>query len=133
MPDAYETDDVEKLGTVIGRADRPVRQHHTFHDDGTGDTDEDWFRISVLSGDSLTVETFSAGGLWECDTAIDISDANMNYLRSANDKSLDDCYSRLSYANETGADQVLHILVRPYVKYNPTANRVGEYIVEFRR
>jgi DNA-binding SARP family transcriptional activator len=130
--DAYEVDDNKEIGTVIDYADLPVRQRHTFHDEGTGDTDEDWYRITLKAGETLTVETFSAGGEWECDTAIDIADAE-HYIRTANDKSEYDRYSRLTYTNETGKDNVYYFLVKPYPKYLPGINRFADYIVEFRR
>jgi hypothetical protein len=130
--DAYEVDDYREIGTVIDYAALPVRQHHTFHDEGTGDTDEDWFRITLRARATLTVETYSAGGEWECDTAIDISDAK-HYIRTANDKSEFDLYSKLTYTNDTGVDQLYFIQVKPYPKYGPGINRFADYIVEFRR
>jgi hypothetical protein len=130
--DADEVDDNKEIGTVVDYADLPVRQHHTFHDEGTGDTDEDWFRINLKAGDRLTVETFSAGGAWECDTAIDITDAE-RYIRTANDKSEVDRYSRLTYTNETGIDRMYYFQVKPYPKYFPGINRYADYLVEFRR
>jgi DNA-binding SARP family transcriptional activator len=130
--DAYEVDDHKEIGTVIEYADLPVRQHHTFHDEGTGDTDEDWYRLSLKAGDTLTVETFSAGGAWECDTAIDIADAG-HYISTANDKSEYDRYSRMAFTNQTGIDKVYYFQVKPYPKYFPGINRWADYIVEFRR
>ncbi len=130
--DAYEVDDNREIGTVIDYSDLPVRQRHTFHDDGTGDTDEDWYRITLKAGETLTVETFSAGGAWECDTAIDIADAE-HYIQTANDKSEYDRYSRLTYTNETGIDKLYYFEVKPYPKYLPGINRFADYIVEFRR
>ena len=132
-PDAYEVDNSRELGTLIDYDALPVRQYHTFHHEGTGDVDWDWFRIFLRAGDSLTVETFSAGGSWECDTAIDIADGEMSYIRSAVDKSDDDLYSLLRYTNDTGVDQMFHILVKPYRKYDRGVNVIGEYIVEVRR
>ncbi len=130
--DAYEEDDSKEIGTVVDYADLPVRQRHTFHDEGTGDTDQDWFRIALGAGDTLTVETFSAGGAWECDTAIDIADAQ-HYIRTANDKSEYDLYSRLTCTNDTGIDQVFFIQVKPWSRYVPGINRFADYILEFRR
>jgi DNA-binding SARP family transcriptional activator len=137
QPDAFEIDDVRNLGTLVSSGRLPLRQRHTFHDEGTGDTDEDWFRIRLGAGESLTVETFSAGGPWECDTAIDISGERTGYIRTVKDKAQDDMYAVLAYVNDTGIDQVFHILVKPYGiepsgKYDPGVNRIGEYIVEFR-
>jgi DNA-binding SARP family transcriptional activator len=130
--DAYEVDDQKELGTIIDDSDLPVRQRHTFHDEGTGDTDEDWFRITLGAGDTLTVETYSAGGAWECDTAISIADAE-HYIRTANDKSEFDLYSRLTYRNETSAERSYYFQVKPYPKYLAGINRFADYIVEFRR
>jgi hypothetical protein len=130
--DPYEDDDYREVGTVIDYAALPVRQRHTFHDEGTGDVDQDWFRITLRPGDTLTAETFSAGGAWECDTAIDISDTE-HYIRTANDKSEDDRYSRLSYTNNSGTEQVFFLQVKPYMKYASGINRFADYIVELRR
>ena len=132
-PDAWEVDNSLELGTVVDYDALPVRQHHTLHHEGTGDTDADWFRIMIRAGDSLTVETFSAGGLWECDTAIDIADSRGRFIRNAVDKSDDNLYSLLTYRNDTGTDQMFHVLVKPYRKYDRGVNVAGEYIVEFRR
>ncbi len=130
--DAYEVDDQKEVGTIIDYAVLPVRQRHTLHDEGTGDTDEDWFRITLGAGDTLTVETYSAGGAWECDTAISIADAE-HYMRTANDKSEFDLYSRLTYRNDTGVDRIYFFQVRPWPKYLAGINRFADYIVEFRR
>ena len=94
--------------------------------------DEDWFKMTLGAGDTLTVETYSAGGAWECDTAIDIAD-DENYIRTANDKSEFDLYSRLTYRNETGEDRLYYFQVKPYPKYLAGINRFADYIVEFRR
>ncbi len=130
--DAYEVDDHKEIGTVIDYADLPVRQRHTLHDEGTGYRDEDWYQIALGAGDTLTVETFSAGGAWECDTAIDIADAQ-HYIRTANDKSGYDMYSKLTYVNDTGTDRVYYFQVKPWQKYVFGINRFADYIVEFRR
>jgi DNA-binding SARP family transcriptional activator len=130
--DTYEVDDHKEIGTVIDSGALPIRQHHTFHDEGTGDTDEDWFQIKLKPGEAITVETYDAGGPWGCDTAIDIADAR-RYLLTANDKSEQDFYSRLTYTNETETEQVYYFQVKPYPKYNPGINRFADYIVEFRR
>lgn len=132
-PDAYEVDNLLELGTVIDYEALPVRQYHTFHHEGTGDVDADWYQIYLRDGDSLAAETFSAGGSWECDTAIDIADGEKKCVRSAVDKADDDLYSLLRYTNDTGMDQVHYILVKPYRKYDRGVNVVCEYIVEFRR
>jgi hypothetical protein len=132
-PDDFEVDDYKELGTFLDYADLPVRQYHTFHDDGSGDRDSDWFRIALRSGESLTVETFSAGGLWESDTQIDIADADMNFIDSNRDKTREDNYSKLSYVNDTGVDQLFHVLVGPRSEYDNIADfENGEYIVDFR-
>ncbi len=130
--DAYELDDAKEMGTVVDYTELPVRQRHTFHDEGTGDTDQDWYRIELRAGDTLTVETYSAGGEWECDTAIDIADAE-HYLRTGNDKSELDHYSRLTCKNETGSDRVYYFQVKPFPRYAAGINRFADYIVEFRR
>jgi DNA-binding SARP family transcriptional activator len=130
--DAYEVDDYREIGTAIDYAALPVRQHHTFHDEGTGDTDQDWFRITLRARDTRTVETYSAGGVWECDTAIDISDTQ-HYIRTGNDKSEYDMYSKLTYTNDTGVDHLYFIEVKPNPKYATGINRFADYIVEFRR
>ena len=132
-PDAYEVDDYRELATVMDYAELPVLQRHTFHDKGSGDADRDWFRIELPPGATLTVETYSAGGLWEVDTAIDIADEEMRYIRTVVDKSECERYSKLTYVNDTGIGQSFHILVKPYLRYGPGVNRLGEYIVEFRR
>jgi DNA-binding SARP family transcriptional activator len=132
-PDAYEQDDFDSLGTWIEYGELPLRQYHTFHDEGTGDVDGDWFRIFLAVGDHLTVETSSAQGLWECDTQIDIADAETEYITSNRYKSPDDTYSKLTYTNNTGVDQEFHVYVKPYSHPEiPPNRRVGEYIVEFR-
>jgi hypothetical protein len=132
-PDAYEIDDDEFVGTFLEFADLPIRQFHTFHNEKNGDADRDWFRIFLKSGDSLTVETFSAGGIWESDTRIDLTDSQMKYIGSSHDKSLEDRYSKLTYINDTGVDQIFHFLVKPFFKYGHWIHGTGEYIVEFRR
>ena len=78
------------------------------------------------------METFSAGGKWEADTAIDLCDSEMNYIRSINDKTQLDNYSKLTYKNDTGEDQVFHFLVKPYNQYRATVNKIGEYAIEIR-
>jgi DNA-binding SARP family transcriptional activator len=130
--DAYEEDDTKEGGTRIDYGALPVRQHHTFHDEGTGDIDQDWFQITLGAGDTLTVETCSAGGAWECDTAIDIADSQ-RYLRTGNDKSEYDLYSRLTCTNDATIDKVFFFQVKPWPKYLPGINRFADYIVEFRR
>ena len=50
-------DDWDVFGTFLDYVDLPVRQYHTFHDEGDGDIDHDWFRILIKNGDSITVET----------------------------------------------------------------------------
>jgi DNA-binding SARP family transcriptional activator len=130
--DAYEVDDNKETATVIDDAALPIRQRHTFHDEGTGDTDEDWFRIELKAGETITVETYDAGGPWGCDTAIDIADSR-GYILTANDKSELDFYSKLTYKNETGTGHVYYFQVKPWPKYNPGVNRFADYIVEFRR
>ena len=62
-----------------------VQQYDTFHDEGSGDSDDDWFRIFPEAGDSLNVETFSAGGRRECDTQIDVADSAMDLITSRRD------------------------------------------------
>ncbi len=57
----------------------------------------------------------------------------MNYLGSNRDKAPHDAYSRLTYVNNTGVDQVFHFLLKPYNQFNVEHHRHGEYIVEFRR
>ena len=133
-PDAYEVDDFPELATVISYADLPARQYHTLHHEGSGDLDGDWFRIYLRAGDRFTVETFSGEGLWECDTQIDIADAEMEYITSNRYKSESDSYSRLTYTNATGMGQRFHVYVKPWNHPAIPPNRkVGEYIVEFRR
>ena len=132
--DAFEVDDYSEAGTFIDYGDLPVRQHHTFHGEGDGDLYFDWFRIDLQPGDSLTVETFSAGGQWESNTQIDIADSKMNYIRSNRAKTLEDSYSKLEYLNATGVSQVFHILVKPIDAGEGIGySSIGEYAVEFRR
>jgi len=131
-PDQYETDDFLELGTVINYAELPIRQYHTFHDEGSGDLDRDWFQIYLRDRDTLTIETFYAGGLLETDTAIDLDDSH-DYITTAMDKSPLDRYSRLSYTNDTGEDQMYYFMVKPYNQYSPGVHRIGEYLVEVRR
>jgi DNA-binding SARP family transcriptional activator len=128
--DVYETDDIDAAGTLINYIDLPVRQHHTFHDKGGGDFDQDWFRILIKAGDSIVVETFSAEGQWESDTWIDCKSVT-DYIGGNNDKSLHDHYSRMKYVNSTESDQVIDFLVKPQGKYGISPNWYGEYIVEF--
>ncbi len=130
--DAFEVDDTKDSATEIAYAALPVRQRHTFHDEGTGDTDQDWYRILLPAGATITVETYSAGGPWECDTAIDIADAR-DYLRTGNDKSELDLYSRLAHTNDTGADRAYYFQIKPYPMYDTGINRLADYVVEFRR
>ncbi|TFH05991.1 MAG: hypothetical protein E4H09_01080 [Spirochaetales bacterium] len=132
-PDEYENDDHDVLGTKLDYAELPIRQHHTFHDKGTGDKDEDWFRIFLRSGDSLIVETYTAGWLWEADTGIDIKNISRDYIGSNFDKTTSDKYSRLVYTNESGIDEEHHILAKPYSQFNIGKSDFGEYIVEFRQ
>ena len=78
------------------------------------------------------METFSAAGKWEVDTTIDLCDSEMNYIRSSNDKTWLDNYSKLTYVNDTGDGQVFHFLVKPYNQYKAFIHKVGEYAVEIR-
>ena len=55
----------------------------------------------------------------------------MNYIRSNRDKSAGDNYSRLTYVNDTGVDQLFRFLVKPDHKQNVGDDRFGEYMVEF--
>ena len=130
--DAWEVDDARETATRIAYDALPVRQRHTLHDEGTGDTDQDWYRIVVPAGATITVETFSAGGAWECDTAIDIADAR-GYLRTGNDKTELDLYSLLTHTNGTGADREFWFQAKPYPRYDTGINRFADYVVEFRR
>jgi DNA-binding SARP family transcriptional activator len=131
--DAYEDDDFCELGLERDPAEFPLREYHTFHYEGNGDVDQDWFCVFVPAGQELTVETFSAESLWEADTQIDIADSQMNYITSNRNKADDDRYSRLVYRNTTGADQVFHILVKTHNHPDVLPPQmVGEYIVEFR-
>lgn len=130
--DDFELDDHKEIGTVIDYADLPVRQRHTFHGEGTGDTDEDWFRVQLGAGETITVETFPSEGSWGCDTAIDVADAR-KYIRTANDKSQFDFYSLLTHTNDTGIRQTFFFQVKPWAKYTSGVNRFADYIVEFRR
>ena len=132
-PDAYETTDNEPLlGTILEYGELPIRQSHTFHGSRDDEMDEDWFRIFLRAGDSLTVETFSAGGERESYTAIDVADSEMNYIGSGSSKSPMEYYSELIYVNDTGIDQVFHFCVKPYNQYSFGVDGSGEYIVEFR-
>jgi DNA-binding SARP family transcriptional activator len=131
-PDTYENDDHREIATIIDPAALPVRQRHTFHDEGTGDLDWDWFQMALGAGETLTVETYSAGGAWECDTAIDLSDSE-HFITQAKDKSEMDLYSRLAFTNTTGARKLFYILVKPYDRYATGISRFADYLVEFRR
>ena len=132
--DAFEVDDASDVATFIDHNYLPVRQNHTFHDEGNGILDNDWFPIALQAGDSLVVETFSAGDKWESNTQIDIADSKMNYIGSNRDKTPEDCYSKLEYVNTTGVGQVFHILVKPVNVGNDIQySNVGRYKVEFRR
>ncbi len=130
-PDIHEMDDWDVFGTIIDYAHLPVRQYHTFHDEGSGDMDREWFRIFLQAGDSLTVETLSADGLWEIDTGIDLNASQMNYIRSNHDKTWETTLSELTYVNDTGVGQVFHIVVNPHDQYRFGVHKIGEYIVEF--
>jgi DNA-binding SARP family transcriptional activator len=131
-PDMYEIDDKDVVGTFLDYADLPVRQYHTFHDKGGIDADTDWFQIFLKAGDSLTVETFSAYSEWECYPRIDLKASQMEYIRSGDSKSPEDHHSRLTYVNDSGIDQIFHILVKPFNQHIYTVHGTGEYMVEFR-
>jgi hypothetical protein len=132
-PDAFEVDDEKELATFIDYTDLAgAGGFHTFHDEGNGNIDYDWFRIALQAGDPLIVETFSAGGQWESNTQIDIYDSKMNFVTRNCDKAPEDCYSRLEYVNVTGVDQVFYILLKPIcagdgIEYS----KIGEYKLGF--
>ncbi|MCK4514387.1 MAG: hypothetical protein KAU31_03965, partial [Spirochaetaceae bacterium] len=132
--DIYEAEEFGDFGTVVDYAALPIRQYHTFHPMAEGQSDRDWFRIFLRTGDKVTVETLSADGSWEADTQIDVCDSSHNYIRSNRDKAPDDNHSELTYVNDTGIDQVFCFLVKPADRTNNIAHfQTGEYVVEIRR
>ena len=134
LPDTHEPDDEPFTAPLIDYTALPVRQYHTFHENGNGEADEDWFKIFLKAGQAVTVETFYADGQWTCDTRIDLADSQVNYITSARDKSFEDSYAKMSYRNDTGLDQSFHFLVRADDKTNKFADsKIGEYVVEFRQ
>lgn len=94
--------------------------------------DGDWFRILVDPQQTVTVETSSTGGPWRTDTAIDLSDAEMGYVKSNNDKSQESTYSILSFANPTDTPATFYIMIKPHARFDHAPLEYGEYTVEFR-
>lgn len=131
-PDIFEPDNHPPLAQRIDVRNLPVRQLHTFHDDEKGTMDTDYFALSLVAGESITIETSSSGGLWEAITQVDVLDPEMNYLASGSSSPYEAGYGLMTFTNESGVDGVFYFGIKPKNQYNGAPCGSGEYIVDFR-